>query len=172
MSPRRFLFLATALLFLASPIIAQHDDKPAIQNAPACGASDVEFDVKTRKGDHPAQPEPGKALLYFIQDDSDFQKIPRPTTRLGMDGEWLGATHANSYSYFSVNPGVHHLCASWQPTDIDEGMAALHFTAEAGTIYYFRAKNRPTTIAFDPVDSDEAQFLISRFSLSTSHPRK
>jgi hypothetical protein len=169
MSARQLLFLASALLLLATTIIAQDNES---SGAPACGPSDLKFDVTTKKGDHPTQPEPGKALLYFIQDDSAFQKRPRPTTRLGMDGEWLGATHANSYAYFSVTPGIHHLCASWQPTDIDEGMAATHFIAEAGGVYYFRVKDHLTTMSFHLVDSDEGLFQVSNFTLSTSHPKK
>jgi|SRR5580698_1160264 hypothetical protein len=167
MSAKLLLFLAPALVFLALPLIAQ--DK---QPAPACGPSNVRFDVNSQPGDHPTQPESGKALLYFIQDDSNFQKRPRPTTRLGMDGEWLGATHANSYAYFSVTPGVHHLCASWQPTNLGEGMAAAHFTAKAGSVYYFGVKNQLTTMTFKLLDSDEGQFLVSNFALSTSHPKK
>jgi hypothetical protein len=138
---------------------------------PGCGPPVVKFGVTTGREHHPAQPEAGKALVYFIQDDSYFSKLPRPTTRMGIDGEWVGATHANSYSYVSVDPGVHHLCASWQPTDLDHGTGTLHFAAEAGGIYFFTVKNRITNISFVSSDSDEGQFLISRFVLSTSRPK-
>ena len=169
MSRKLFAIVFSAIPFFVSFATAQ--DKPVIL-APGCGAQGVKFEVKTQKDrERPPQPEAGKALVYFIQDDSDFSKLPRPTTRMGIDGKWVGATHANSYSYFSVYPGVRHLCASWQPTDLDHGTAALHFLAEAGGIYFFTVKNRVTSISFVPSDSDEGQFLINRLALSTSRPK-
>jgi hypothetical protein len=150
-------------------------------NAPslACGAPDARFDVKTDHEPHPAQPESGKALVYFIQDDSAFASRPRQTTRMGVDGEWVGATHSNSYFYVSVNPGVHHLCASWQTAEgsgeIEE--AAAHFTADAGGVYYFEARNAygrevSKSISLIPLDSDEGALLAGRFSFSASRPKK
>ena len=165
---RKFSLLISTMLFLASLAIAQ--GKPA-GLPPGCGAPAVKFGVTTGREQHPAQPEAGKALVYFIQDDSDFSKLPRPTTRMAIDGEWVGATHANSYSYFPVDPRVHHLCASWQPTDLDHGTAALHLAAEAGGIYFFRVKNRVTSISFVPLDSDEGKFLINQLVASTSRPK-
>jgi hypothetical protein len=41
----------------------------------------------------PSQPESGKALVYFIEDDSTFNSSPKPTTRAGIDGNWVGVTH-------------------------------------------------------------------------------
>ena len=50
---------------------------------------------------HPfAKPESGKALIYFLQDDPNFLSRPRPTTRFGLDGNWIGATQSNSYFIF------------------------------------------------------------------------
>jgi len=99
---------------------------------------------------------------------------PRPTTRLGVDGAWVRATHSDSYFCFSVEPGEHHLCASWQAGGLDptSGIAAAHFAAEAGHVYYFRARNGSlpdgtTTIEFKRLDSD-AQLLINRYAFSSS----
>jgi hypothetical protein len=102
------------LLFLiASPAFAQ--SAPGVAMAPGCGAFSVTFSVKTNKNQHPfAQPDAGKALVYFVEDDSNFNATPKPTVRVGLDGAWVGATHGNSYFYFSVDVGEHHLCASWQ----------------------------------------------------------
>lgn len=57
--------------------------------------------------------------------------------------------------------------------------AAAHFTAEAGNVYYFRVKNTwvresgtTARISLKPLDSDEGLLLASKFSLSTSHPKK
>jgi hypothetical protein len=138
--------------------------------------------VKTDDNKHPAgQPDAGKALVYFIEDDSDFGSFPKPTTRAGVDGSWVGATHGDSYFFFSVDPGEHHLCASWQTAIIvgqGHKAAAAHFTAEAGNVYFFRVRNcwhrdhGVAEIDFAPVDSDEGLLLASKFSLSTSHPKK
>ncbi len=166
MSKAAFVVFSSTVLLFGSLAFAQ--DLGAL----GCGDDNAKFAVKSEKGQHKLQTEPGKALVYFIQDDSDFSKLPRPTTRMGIDGKWVGATHSNSYSYFSVDPGIHHICAAWQPTNLDHGIAALHFTAEAGAVYFFGVKNRVTGISFAPLDSDEGKFLVSRYALSTSHPKK
>jgi len=79
----------------------------------------------------------------------------------------MGATNGDSYFYFSVDPGVHHLCATTQFGGSPEELstAVLHFTAEAGGVYYFEMKNLswPGTgcarCKFSPLDSDEGKFL-------------
>lgn len=171
------LFLL-AVSFCASPAFAQTNT----MGAPGCGAPDAKFDVKTDKTRHQlAPPDAGKARVIFIEDDSNFESLPKPTTRAGLDGNWVGATHGNSYLYFSVDPGEHHLCASWQSmVVIGQGheAAAAHFTAEAGGVYYFRVldilhrEHGPARIEFAPLDSDEGQLLASKFSLSTFHLKK
>src|SRR6185312_9705018 len=82
--------------------------------AGGCGPAAVHFEVKTEKHHLPVRPENGKALVYFLQDDTQFQSRPRPTSRIGIDGTWVGATKSNSYFYVSVDPGEHDLCSSWQ----------------------------------------------------------
>lgn len=156
--------------------------------APGCGPADVQFDVKTGGTQHATPvPEAGKALLVFLQDDAKFGSRPRPTTRFGMDGTWVGATHSNSYFYVSIDPGEHHLCANWQSRVVLLGAtrstAAAHFTAEAGKAYYFRARDIAITdhsgavvsepeVKLEPVDSDEALVLINSFALSESRAKK
>lgn len=167
------VLFSTVLLF-ASWAFAQN--KLASLGPPACGDPETRFDVKTDKEQHPVQPEAGKALLYFIQDDSEYGVRPRPTTRMGIDGTWAGATHGDSYFYISVDPGVHHLCANWQST-LDSKVAAAHFTAEPGGVYYFAAMNLGgrgvgNNLSLDVLDSDEGQFLVTKLSFSTSHPKK
>jgi hypothetical protein len=172
--------VAVALLLLASPAFAQN--VPTRSEAPpGCGVEQVKFDVKTDKGQHAAvQPNEGKALVYFLEDDTEFGSFPKPTTRAGLDGKWIGATHGNSYIYFSVDPGERHLCASWQAAVVvRQGLktAAAHFMANAGGVYYFRVKNTWTRdlgvagISLEPLDSDEGLLLVNRFSLSTFHPK-
>ena len=166
-------FLLTSLAF------AQSDGS---LGAPGCGPPNAKFEVRTEDGQQrAAQPEAGKALVYFIQDDSDFNSRPRPTTRMGIDGSWVGATQSNSYFYVSVDPGVHHLCASWQTTVVlgqGHKTAAAHFTAEANGVYYFEAKDTwwrdggLAGIRLKPLDSDEGQLMASKFSMSVSQPKK
>jgi len=174
--------MKAALLFflLASPAFAQNKFADTAI-APGCGQEEVKFNVKTLKHEHPAaKPGADQALVYFIEDDSNYNSIFKPTIRAGLDGGWVGATHGSSYFYFSVAPGEHHLCASWQPLDDSEKSrtkALAHFTAEAGHAYYFRVKNHwneygTVDINFEPIDSDEGQLLASTFSFSTFHPRK
>jgi hypothetical protein len=176
------LLMAMALLAMASPAFGQTQSSVAA-TVPGCGAANVEFNVKTDNKQQPAVlPDAGKAHVYFLQDDADFLSRPRPTTRFGIDGAWVGATHSNSYFYVTVDPGVHHLCASWQGLvglGPQRREAALHFTAEAGSDYYFRAKDianpnnkMPAVVLLKPLDIDEGVLLISQFSFSTSTPKK
>jgi hypothetical protein len=175
----------TCLVLHASIASAQHI--PAgDQGVPGCGDPKIKFDVQTSKMQPPAQADAGKALVYFIEDDTNFESLPRPTTRLGIDGEWAGATHGNSYLVVSVDPGVHHLCASWQSLTIlwqSNQTAATHFTAEAGGVYYFQVKNNYlrtdgkspgsgiVSMTLNLLDSDEGQLQANRFKLSISHPK-
>ncbi|MGA9932527.1 MAG: DUF2846 domain-containing protein [Terriglobales bacterium] len=166
-----------ATFLLASLAFAQ-DQSSGSGKVPACGAPDSRFDVKTDTRRHTAQPEPGKALVYFIQDDSDYASRPRPTARVGIDGQWVGATHADSYFYFSVDPGVHHICASWQDTEeTRHNTAAAHFTAETNRVYYYLARDSSpyggsAFITLNVLDSDEGQFLSNELEFSASQLKK
>jgi hypothetical protein len=83
--------------------------------------------------------------------------------------------YANSYFYFSVDPGQHHLCSGWAPLELspEPQSAAYEFTAVAGTTHYFRVKDiywresTRTDIKLAQVNGDEAQLLMSRFAYST-----
>jgi len=174
------LLLLVTISLLASSVFAQ--DKPTGgAGAPGCGEPKIKFEVKTEKSQRPPQTDAGKALVYFIENDSQFDSFPSPTTRMGVDGEWVGATHGNSYFYSSVDPGVHHLCASWQKAVLalqGRQTAAAHFTAEAGGVYYFEIKNTwhrdhgAGDISLRPLDSDEGQLLANKLSFSTFQPKK
>ena len=169
-----------AILLFSVPAFAQNAPPAPVAAGAVCGnLTNAMFDVRTDNGEHAAQPVAGKALVYFLQDDTNYISRPRPTTRLAMDGAWLGATHSDSYFYFSVEPGEHHLCAIWQAGGFDpsSGAAAAHFTAVAGQIYYFRVQNGSLqdgtkTIEFGPLDSDEGQLLINRYAFSSSSAKK
>ena len=185
----RELIIFTLFALVALPVLAQ-DGQLSPAGAPGCGPDQVNFEVKASKGAITAQHEAGKALVYFIEDDSDFNSVPKPTTRAGLDGQWVGATHGNSYLYFEVDPGVHHFCASWQGhahsgismlAGVSSGYgskaAASSFTAEAGSVYYFVAKNifyqrenssNKVDLSLIQLNSDEGQLMVSRSTFSIS----
>jgi Protein of unknown function (DUF2846) len=174
---------ALVILLFASSAFAQTAPAPTgTAAAPGCGPADFSFEVKSDGSSHPvSQPKTGKALVYFMQDDKVFESRPRPTVKWGVDGNWVGATQANTYFYISVDPGEHHLCSEWQTAVIvtaGHQAAAAHFTAEAGQVYYFRAQDffwkdtNAANVKLGPVDSDEAQLLMTQFGFSTSHQKK
>ncbi len=186
----KVLALSAALCSL--PIFAQ-GNASAPAGSPGCGEEAAKFAVNTSKGSHSVQPEAGKALVYFIEDDSNFNSNPKPTTRAGLDGQWVGATHGNSFLYLTVDPGVHHLCASWQgrgqntllalrvgiSTGYGKKVSAYRFTAEAGGTYYFLAKNilifsgdrvpdNTLDMTLTQLNSDQGQLMVDRSALSAS----
>lgn len=164
--------------FLASVAFAA--DPSAISSA--CGPSDTKFDVSTEKNAHAPTIQEGKALVYVIEQfERPGNQHAKPTTKIGLDGSWVGANRDNSYMAFPVEPGDHHLCVAWQSVfkslSRKEGLAS--FSAEAGKTYYFRTRitqqgddNPWFTFDFDPVNSDQAKSLIASSPMSTSHSKK
>ncbi len=115
----------------------------------ACGNDKVTFDVKD-VNDHSQSltPDAGKALLVITEEGlSNHVDL---TTRYGLDGTWVGATHGNSYFLVQITPGEHHLCAAPQGHFGITGGQREHligvtsFTAEAGKIYFFGGKESAT----------------------------
>lgn len=146
------------------------------QGAPGCGTLKVEFEVSIDKSRHdiPA-PEPGKALVVFLQGDLEGGG---PKTQFGIDGNWVGATGRKSYFYVWADPGEVHVCSKLQTSLVPgNGSApiverALHFTAESGGTYFFGVDGLPTNYALDPLDRDEVTILISSLGFATSHTKK
>lgn len=150
----------------------------------ACGDDKVKFDVSTQKSKQPpAPPEAGKAQIVFIENENHMiGTFMYATVRFGLDGAWAGANYNNSYFAVTVNPGVHHLCASWQSTMgfIKKNIDVASFTAEPGKVYYFAANVKviPTgensaTYDFDlaPLNDDEGQYRVKAWKVSTSKPQ-
>jgi hypothetical protein len=159
--------------------ISAFPQDPSSRVASACGPQNVSFDVKLDDSQHTiAQPDPGKAQVYFIQ-----AKSPKPyaiggtvVSTIGIDGTWVGENKSDSYFLVSVEPGEHHVCANVQATYLGHTMELSHFKAEAGNVYYFRERVVPTPagvyLFLDLVDSDEAKYLIASYPLSISHLKK
>lgn len=188
MRPVRLLLAVSLFLIYPTLLVAQ--------TGPGCEPSNVRFDVSRTK-QLPAAPavQSAKALVYFLQDDLKYETGPRPTTRFGIDGAWVGATHANSYFYVFVDPGEHHVCANWQSAHFGTAFgllkretSAVHFTAEAGRTYYFRAQDltkmdhtggendvkvlKRAEIVLESIDPDEAQVLMNSFSFSSFQQKR
>ena len=102
------MLVVSLLTMLAVPVVAQ-DQATAARSAAGCGGDNVQFDVKTDKSRHPqGQVPPGKALVYVFEverTDAQAFKIGAVTMRIGLDGQWVGANHGNTYFYFPVDPG-------------------------------------------------------------------
>jgi hypothetical protein len=152
---------------------------------PGWGPASEKFELKTTPNTSQPDPAPvpGKALVYFVQDDRYFLSRPRPTVKWGIDGAWVGATRSNTYFPLVVDPGEHHLCVQWQTAVIvseSRQTAVAHFNAEPGRVYYFRAQNlylrdrdfSTAAVNLEPVDSDEGALLASQSGLSIATLKK
>lgn len=104
------------------------------------------------------------------------------TTRVGVDGQWVGDNHGNSYFAYTFPPGAHHLCVDWQ-SSLDRlkqrvGLASLN--AEPGKVYYFqiavkiRQYESGTEQHLDlaALDEDEGKYLVKISPVATATPRR
>ena len=170
------------LLLSTASSFAQNDSTSAAESA--CGPRGAQFILKLSSDDQHAtvQPDPGKALVYVIEDQK-FKTVRDVTARVGVDGAWVGANRGNSYLFFSVESGEHHLCADWISNYLPHGrLVSLNsFTAEPGKIYYFRVRTTSSpsgsafasaTLDLDLVNGDEGKLLVASSSLSVSQPKK
>jgi hypothetical protein len=162
------------LLFAASSAFAQ-----VASAAPtaACGPENVGFKVKLDESQHAlAQPDPGKARVYFFGDAGTSMTLGYPTVKIAMDGAWVGANHGNSYFSVPVEPGEHHVCVTLQSSLVAQRVELAHFTAEAEKVYYYRTRlvmsRSMELLELDAIDSDQGKYLIATFPLSVSNPKK
>ena len=164
--------MAVFFLAISASAIAQTAEAIARQ---ACGPKQAAFEVQLNEGKPPAVPEPGKALVYFIQKETGAPF----TTRVGVDGAWIGVVQRNSYIFASVAPGEHHVCAATQNRKHFEA-ELVHFTAEVGKTYYYLVRGIAgggdvgvfNSMEFGPADSDEARFLIASDPQSVATPKQ
>jgi hypothetical protein len=166
------IILASILLFAASAVAQAASAVPA-----PCPSENISFKVKLDDSQHTlAQPEPGKAQVYFIHDAGTNSQLGYPTVKLAIDGVWIGANHGNSYLSASVAPGDHHVCVNLQSTLVAQRVEMAHFTAEAAKVYYYRTRlvmsRTVELLELAPLDSDQGTYLIASFPLSVSTPKK
>ncbi|MGA9305386.1 MAG: DUF2846 domain-containing protein [Candidatus Sulfotelmatobacter sp.] len=181
------LLLISACIFSVS---ACGQDLSVASAQKACGPSTTEFSIKINDEASRSieQPIPGKALVFIIEDQK-YKAVRDVTTRVGLDGAWIGANRGNSYLYFSVEPGEHHLCTDWISEWLPGGrlVSLSVLNAEAGKVYFFRARTTggpgglgdgrwqsadAASLDLDRVNSDEGKLLIASSALSISHPKK
>lgn len=176
--------MKSVLLLMLLTLSALAQQGPGTATA-ACGPAKASFDVKLDQTQHTmAEPEAGKALVYFVQDVGAVNCLGGCfQTKIGLDGAWVGAVQHNSYFSVSVEPGEHHVCASPQLRFLSATsekyasvrLALSHFTAEAGKVYYFRTRlfgsDNQQLFEMDAVDGDQARYLITSYPLSVSHAK-
>lgn len=151
------------------------------QKHPAgCGPYSVKF--ATHLPTQGAWPGPvaGKALVYFDENDAFAGSIMPPTTRIGIDGKWVGAMQEVSWFYTYVTPGSHTLCANWQTSWVPGWKATTKteaFTAKAGGVYYFEvqylAESGQEYLTFHALDKKRGNLIVTRkYFYCTSHPEQ
>ena len=100
--------LVCAVVMIVASTLAQ-SQTPDLRTQAGCGPATTQFDVKTDKNQHAVErPDAGKALVYAIVDekrDPTVKQIGDVTTRVGLDGNWVGANHGESYFSFAVVSG-------------------------------------------------------------------
>src|SRR5579871_5169806 len=130
-------FVATAAFaFCLAPTVSaqsaatpqQSDAQAQPSNAPhglndpitACGPADVKFKVEAAPvGTRVPGPDPNAARIYIIQDYGELTEdaacfhLGCITTKIAVDGSWVGAAQGGSWFSFTVPAGEHHMCANW-----------------------------------------------------------
>jgi hypothetical protein len=155
-----------------------------------CGPAKVSFDAKADSTHHPTpQPDPAKATVYVIADLGQCSDCGKPSLdpkdvadaviKVGMDGQWIGASRGNSYLFVVTEPGAHHMCLNWQSSleERSRAFAMTNLTAEAGKVYYLRARlfpggNGDFSFDLDRFNSDEGKYLVASSAFSVSRPKK
>lgn len=172
--------MRAALFVVLFAVSAFAQDQAAITAAQAaCGPKEVKFDAKQDAAQHPTpQADPGKALVYVVQNLGEMQCSGCALTKVGLDGAWVGVTQGSSYVYFPAEPGERHICVNWQSRLEwrSRSLALANFTAEAGHVYYFRIRLSISRSIYsfdlDPVNSDEGKLLVASSAYSVSHSKK
>ncbi len=170
----KFLLLG---LLLAAPVLAQ-DQVADLRTEAGCGPAKTKFDVKVDKKQHTiTQPEAGKALVYVIEEylsDPHSQTLGHVTTRVGLDGKWVGATHEGSYISFQVEAGNRRMCSDIQSmfAAARKLSGAAELNAEAGKIYYYRVvvldePERQPQLLVKAMDEAEGLLMVSKSGQST-----
>jgi hypothetical protein len=147
----------------------------------SCGDDKVRFSVSTEASQYaPAVPDSGKAQIIFVE-NSDRPLLGNRTVRVGVDGAWVGANRGNSYFALTVEPGVHHICASWQAAKraFVRTIDAVSITTEPGGVYYVAAqfnssgyKDANMNLALSQLNEDQGRYRVKAWKLATATPAR
>jgi len=151
------------VLVCAAPVYGQNATTD-FRTGAGCGPQKTQYEVTLSAPDKGViAPSPQKARVYVIEivgtNDAGV------TTRVGVDGNWVGANTGKGYISFEVDPGDHKICADWQsilkPRQQDGG--AMVMRAEEGRTYYFVVGVLARALDFNLTEVDEAegQWLLS-----------
>jgi hypothetical protein len=144
----------------------------------ACGPKFAKFDVRLDKRPFTAsQPPSGMARVYIVTQIEPllfFMPAP-PITRLGLDGQWIGAARTYSYIALDVSPGIHHLCAALPANGsafarASRSLALARLDAQPGHTYSFWALSIGFGDSFtlQPINRDEAAMFLETIPESIS----
>lgn len=175
-----FLFLGVSVFGLSA--FAQQKVRYGQEQgrvAPSCGPANVNYKVNLDRSQHgPVTPQAGKALVYFFHEAGTpgTNLIAYPTTRYGLDGNWVGADHGDSWFAIAVDPGEHHVCTALQTSVFQQRVELGQFTAEAGKSYYFRTRlvlsGTVELLELNQIGSDEASYLYSEYPMAAATAKK
>lgn len=181
MSAKAFMLLvlfAAAAWAKDEPSVKGPED-PAVAHAmAACGPEQVNFDVAKDLAAQPSVAPESKALVFMISEGFPDPSLAKITTKVGLDGSWVGANHGPSYFSFSVASGEHHLCVRWQSrlSYLKRVVALYNFTAESGKTYYFRSRPFDSGVGpvldLDLINSDQGKLFVASYPVSTSHAKQ
>jgi len=143
----------------------------------ACGPRNVKLAVTTSSNSPAIQPaENGDAIVTVIQDPPQVPSVLTTITRVGIDGQWVGANQNRSHFSIALKPGVHHVCVSgqWNKLISQDSIALKRVEAKSGIIYYLRVRffypaGAGIFLGLEPVDEDEGKFLVETTDSSISH---
>jgi hypothetical protein len=145
------------VLVCAAPVYGQNA-MTDFRTGAGCGPQKTQYDVTLDAPDKGViAPSPGKARIYVIEIVGTNQA--GVTTRVGVDGNWVGANSGKGYISFEVDPGGHNVCADWQSslkTRQQDG-GAMVMKAEEGRTYYFAVGVLAQALDFNLTEVDEAE---------------
>ncbi len=124
----------------------------------------------------PAQIPPGMARVYVITYALGSTFSHTPSTKIGMDGQWIGQNRPYGDIAVDIPPGVHHFCAVMPPhgsipfsillmTNMHGGnqVALNRIDAQAGQTYYLLSRTSGANIyaSLDRVAANEAEMFLN-----------
>ena len=183
---RKLLFSFSALMVLAcagtlhgqsaapQPLLSPFKAPAALA---ACGPKKAHFAVKLEHHPFtPSPPPPGVARVYLISETQAIPLVHTPITKVGMDGQWIGANKVDSYLTMNVSPGSHVFCATIAGHGLfrvrePASVALAKLDAQAGHTYYLwnYSMGAGDAFTFTPINPDQAAMYLETMSESVSH---